>query len=58
MTQPMTPAEHRTKAEEHLTVADNWRQYGGEDRDQHIQVAVDAATAHLQLADTAEHQTH
>lgn len=58
MTQPMTPAEHRAKAEEHLVVADNWRQYGGGDRDQHIQVAVDAARAHIDLADAAERQTH
>lgn len=57
-TQPMTAAEHRAAAEGHLRVADNWRQYGGEGRDEHIRVATEAARAHIDLADAAEHQTH
>ena len=52
----MTPDEHRAAAEGHLTVADNWQQYG--DNPQRVRDELDAAAVHLQLADAAEHQTH
>ena len=52
----LTRAEHLAAAEQHLKRAENWREYGGDDRDQRIQAATDTANAHIALADTVERQ--
>lgn len=54
----LTRAEHLAAAEQHLKIAENWAQYGGDDRGQHIQTATEAARAHIDLAEAAERQTH